>query len=144
MSKECQSKIRYLAGWVIFKEQEAASRYIKLNYGSTNTKVKCRVQKEVAIKELLVKLSVQRSNIIESTRYPNSISHIERYNHGALVHVTDDTFLFILKLEEVCSRHFTPEMADRFKWNAVSVARENVRSDQHLVQLWDKVINQGQ
>lgn len=143
MSKECQSKIRYLAGWVVFKEQEAASRYIRLNSGSTNVKVKNRVQKELAIRELLVKLTTQRCNIVCNTSYPSSISHIERYNHGALVHVKDDTFLFTLKLEEACSQHFTEEMAHKYKWKAVSVARANIKQDAQICLLWEKLINQG-
>lgn len=144
LSKEYQSKIRYLAGWVVFKEQEAASRYIRLYSGSTCVKVKCRVKRELAIKDLLVQLATQRSNIVDSTSYPNSISHMERYNHGALVHVKDDTFLFMLKLEEACSQHFTEEMANRHKWKAVSVARTNIKQDTQLGQLWENLINQGQ
>ena len=49
-----------------------------------------------------------------------------------------------MKLEEACSRQFTEELADKFKWNAVKMAKENIRDDQHLAQLWNKLISKGE
>ena len=69
-----------------------------------------------------------------------SLAHIERYNHGGLVHVTDTFFSFVIKLEEVCCKHFTQETADHYKWDAVKHSREKIREDPRLANCWTQLL----
>ena len=144
LSKESQSKIRYIAGWIVFKELGATSRYIRLYYSSANKKVKNRVKNEGKIKDVLQSLTTSKSSICDDTKYPASLTHIERYNHGGLVHVRDIFFLFVVTLEEVCCQHFTQETADLYKWDAVKFSRHRIREDPRLADCWKQLLNEFQ
>lgn len=77
-------------------------------------------------------ITASRSAICENSQYPSSLTNIERYNHGGLVHVTDNFFVFVLTLEKICSENFTQEIADFYKWDTVKSSREKIRTDPRL------------
>ncbi|XP_070552460.1 uncharacterized protein [Ptychodera flava] len=97
-----RGKIRYLAGWTLRKEIESSRKYIKNNLYSTDKKVHERLKLEYQTKQSLNFLTVPETLIHRVSKYPETlrVTDSRQYSRHGLIHVTDETYLFFLKLEQ--------------------------------------------
>lgn len=141
ISKSDRCKIRYLAGWTLFKVLQNCNDYWKKNAGSKSTNVQQRVRRERNIASLAKELTTSRDAILRTTTAPDSMDEIEQENRGGLIHVLDETYVFFVKLELCCSVHFTDEAVARYNWDTLKVARKLVRDDPSMKIEWHRLMS---
>ena len=144
LSKSDRCKIRYLAGWVVFKELGRSSGYIRANEGSKAVKVQKRLQKEKALHLLATELTSTREQVVTCTTATDSIDEIEFSNRGGLTHVGDATYFFFVQMELQCCQYFTNEMIGRYKWDVLKVAKAMVRSNPNIAISWNGLMREVQ
>ena len=140
MSKSDRGKIRYLAGWALFKVINECHGYWKKNEGSKCEGVQRRIKKEKRIQDLATSLTSTQDSVLRTTICPDSIDEIEYNNRAGLTHVSDATYFFFITLELSCSRYFTYDMIASYKWDILKIARELVRADPSIAIAWDNLI----
>lgn len=135
-----EGKIRFLAGWVVFKEMSSASHYTTKNAGSAQAKVKRRLNIEMQLVRNMKTMVSSRDEILRITEFPDSLQHIENYNCGGLTHVQDELFLFLLTVETACQQTFKIGMIEKYRGDAVRVARQLVRENPEVKIAWRKTV----
>ena len=142
MSKPELSKVRFLAGWVLFKERAAAKAAADKGMGSTSRKVQEKAKQETRFARLLNDMIISRDEAIRKTKYPETLDHIEVHNRGALAHVSDVVFNFFVKLEKCCKKTFTNGIIEKYQSDGLKVARQLVKEELSLNLAWHDVIEQ--
>ena len=142
LPKEYQGKVRYLGGWVLFKEMNASKRYIATYSGSRSTKVKSRVTKEKELLAILKSFTATEADNMAFSKYQTSLRYLEQHNRGGLTHVKDNFYEFQLSIEKVCNLHFDGKKIDNLKWDICKVAREAIRKDANTELAWEQLKEQ--
>ena len=137
--KEYQGKVRYLGGWVLFKEMNASKRYIAAFSSSKTSKVKSRVMKEKELLAILESFTATEADNMANSKYQTSLRYLEEHNHGGLTHVKDHFYEFQLSIEKVCNLHFDENKIDSLKWDICKVAREAIRKDENTLLAWEQL-----
>lgn len=140
LAKPERRKVRYVAGWAMFKVKACSCKYISQYAGSKDKKVLAKVKEERLIKDFLDDGMIStRESVLRETAYPDSLKHIELHNRGALVHVTDAVFLFFVQLEICCKRILKKNLITMHNKDAVSVARNLMKNDFSVKRAWESM-----
>lgn len=140
LSNPEKGKVRFLAGWVAFKEQSTCSNYITRNAGSKKENVQNNTKVEKALLKVIKGLICSRDEVMRNTRAKDTLNHMEYHNRGGLTHVRDEVFLFFERLELCCQRIFTITMIHQYRDQALLHARKLVKEDPLLIIAWRSML----
>ena len=135
------TKIRYLSGWVVVKESQASLFCIRRYKGSKCEKVQQRVNREKEIKAIFYSMKENKEVLLETTKYPQSMEHIERYDKGSKFYVKDGVFEFMLAAGSLASSLFSEETFYKFKHNSIMEAWNILISDEELHKKFEMMFN---
>lgn len=136
-----KGKVRFLAGWVVYKELSHTSNYISRNKGSISKKVKQKIAFELSLLPKIKKFVITQNQCSSTTGFPETLTHMERYNRGGYTHVTDELYLFFVALEVCCQNTLKLDLIRKYKKEAVKVARKQVREDPTIALAWRNLLN---
>lgn len=103
MSGEGRSKVWYVGGWVLFKIMTNYRRYIKANMFSFNPATLSTVCTKQECCDLLEENVITPfAKLEQSSLYPETLQITEgrQYRERGLLHITDDTYHFLMILEQ--------------------------------------------
>jgi len=134
VTKEARGKIRDLSGWVISEERKACMSYISRHKCSKSNKVLKEVEVQRKIKSTLDKLiKGQKYEILDGSKYPESLEHTTLYDRGGKTYVTYAVFEFFVEVSSLASHHFSDKYFHALKQNALSVAYSQMQSNAILL-----------
>ena len=136
-----KGKVRFLAGWVVYKELSFTSNYISRYKASTSKKVQKKIAFELSVLPKIRKFVITQSQCSSTTSFPETLTHMERYNRGGYTHIVDELYLFFVALEICCQNTFKLSLIRKYKKEAVKVARKQVREDPTIALAWRNLLN---
>lgn len=140
LSNPEKGKVRFLAGWVAFKEQSTCSNYITRNAGSKHKHVQNNTKVEIALLKVIKGMICSRDEVMRNTRAKDTLKHMEYHNRGGLTHVRDEVFLFFERMELCCQRIFTRPLIQQYRDQALLHARKLVKEDPLLLIAWRSML----
>ena len=133
MDSTGMGKLRYVGGYVIHTLLTRAKKYASENMYSTSTEVGKNVEKAMLkIKLLKENVIVPYDKLSQTTQFGDTLQYTEirQYRKRGLLHVTDEFFEFMLKLEQarVDNLKITKylEFGDKFLFQV----KENIMNDE--------------
>ena len=140
-SPESMGKIRDIAGWVIVKESNACLNYIKSCKGSRCDKVQDRIKTEREIKSVLDSLKASKEILMETTRYPESLEHIETHDRGGKAFVSDEFYEYMVAVGSHAVLLLSDKTLTKFKEDSIKLAWKSLLSNEDLKRKFEKMIN---
>ena len=93
-TNEAKGKLRDLSGWVISQEIKVCISYVSLHKCSKSPKVTEEVEEKRKMKAILDQLKGNKDEMLDGSKYPESLEHITLYDRGGKTCVTDAVFEF--------------------------------------------------
>ncbi len=140
-SPEAMGKIRDIAGWVVVKETNASLSYIKNFKGSKDNKVQERVKTEREVKTVLDSLKGCKEDLLATSRYPESLAHIETHDKGCKLYVNDEFYEYMVAVGSRAILLLSDKTLHEFKQDAIKHAWKSLLSDENLQSLFEQMIN---
>jgi len=139
MSDEGQSKLRYVGAWAVKKVIQKERMYIKQNmfslYTGTIDKVQSSHSKCTLLEDNII---VPYAAIEGNSEFPETLQVTEnrQYRERGLLHISDATFSFFLRLEQLRVNTINETTLKKFKGDTVAVAQDEIMKNEQLKASW--------
>ena len=139
MSEVGKSKIRRVGGWAVRKVLNRARKHILRNVNTNSRFTLASVKKQQLLCELLEENIIQPYAMLEeSSKFPETLEVTEarQYRQRGLLHISDEAYLFFLKLEKRRVELLNLYVLNRAREEMVELALVELRADQELKDSW--------
>ena len=120
--------VRNIGGWVIHKcWEQCLHMHSKKSYA-------------IALRQLNSFVS-DRNTILHTSKYPDSLHHIERINRGGLLHISDSLFEFFCCVESVASQIYIEKNVHLYRNDVTKVLENAMHSNFYLQSMFSSIID---
>jgi hypothetical protein len=140
-TKEGRGKIRDLSGWVISEEIKGCISYINRYKCSKSGKVVKEVEDKRKMKAILDGLKASKDEVLDKSKYPETLEHITLYDRGGKTYVPDNVFDFFIEVSSLATQHFSEKNFHVYKQDAILVAHCKMQKNVSLQESFQSLVN---
>ena len=134
-----KAKVRHVDGWAVKKLLKKSRKYVMRNLYTENSKTLASVKKQSKVCEIIEEnLVAPYSKLEESSLYRDSLQVTEslQFRNRGLIHITDNTFLFFMSLEQQQVLLLNDSKMKKLKGNLVTSAHRHLLKNENLREKW--------
>ena len=134
-----KAKARHVGGWAVKKLLKKSRKYVMSNMYTENSKSLASVKKQSTICEIIEEnLVASYSKLEESSLYRDSLQVTEsrQFRNRGLIHITDNTFLFFMSLEQQRVFLLNDSKMKKLKGDLVTLAHQHLLKNENLRGKW--------
>ena len=132
-------KVRHVGGWVVRKILTRARNYTRknvyTNYSSTLAKVETKQRVCELLEENVIQSfdQLQETSVLQKTLW---VTEARQYSQRGLLHISDNGFLFFMKLEQRRVQQLNVRVLKKERDNMVEAAIRTLLMDEDLQESW--------
>lgn len=134
-----KAKVHHVGGWVVKKLLKKSWKYVMSNMYTENSETLASVKKQSTMCEIIEEnLVAPYSKLEESSLYQDSLQVTEslQFRNRGLIHITDNTFLFFMSLEQERVLLLNDSKMKKLKGDLVTSAHQHLLKNENLRGKW--------